>query len=307
MVGPERLTTLLRQCGAWPPRQGEERFLQAMASTQWRFEVLAQALGAVETASCDASAYEGADLVHDLNEPIPATWEQRFDLVLDGGTLEHVFNFPVAILNCMRWLKPGGHLILITPANNFLGHGFFQFSPELFYRVLRHENGFDMQRMIATVDAAGFSRLFGVDYSFPVEGPWYEVPDPASVRSRITLINDQSVLLYVLARKAEHLQKLSSTPQQSDYSAQWNTGQSSSFLSAGLSKNSLLGMLLRRFGESFCREMLPRLALPLDPLRWWRFRRRNSFRNRSFYRPVSSVPKLQAARPPAPTAPGDRP
>jgi 2-polyprenyl-3-methyl-5-hydroxy-6-metoxy-1,4-benzoquinol methylase len=53
--------------------------------------------------------------------------------VFDGGTLEHIFDYPTAIKNCMKMVKPGGHLLLTTPANNWFGHGFYQFSPELFY------------------------------------------------------------------------------------------------------------------------------------------------------------------------------
>src|SRR5439155_8100430 len=58
-------------------------------------------LGAEEVVSIDISDYEGASLVHDMNEPIPDRWKGQYDLVFDGGTLEHVFNFPAAIKNCM--------------------------------------------------------------------------------------------------------------------------------------------------------------------------------------------------------------
>jgi len=35
-----------------------------------------------------------------------------------------------------------------TPASNLCGHGFYQFSPELFYRALNATNGFEVERMI---------------------------------------------------------------------------------------------------------------------------------------------------------------
>ena len=56
-------------------------------------------------------------------------------MVIDGGLLEHVFDFPTAIRNCMRMVRQGGHLILNLPVNNFPGHGFYRFSPELVFRV----------------------------------------------------------------------------------------------------------------------------------------------------------------------------
>jgi hypothetical protein len=72
-------------------------------------------LGADEIISIDASGYENATIIHDMNEPAEDLAEQ-FDLVIDGGSLEHIFNFPVAILNVMRngagrrssaYLQPG--------------------------------------------------------------------------------------------------------------------------------------------------------------------------------------------------------
>jgi len=76
--------------------------------------------------------------------------------VIDGGTLEHVFNFPVAIKNAMQMVRAGGRLSLSPPANNYFGHGFYQFSPELFYRVLSAEKRVPLERMIALVDDGDF-------------------------------------------------------------------------------------------------------------------------------------------------------
>src|SRR6185295_9992131 len=111
-------------------------------------EPLFHALGARKVFALDASAFEGAQVVHDLNLPIGPDLQEKFDLVYDGGTLEHVFNFPVALKNCMQLVRPGGQLILHTVTNNYCGHGFYQFSPELFFRALSPENGFEMERMV---------------------------------------------------------------------------------------------------------------------------------------------------------------
>ena len=71
----------------------------------------------------------------------------------------------------MKMVKTGGHLMLFTPANNYFGHGFYQFSPELFYRVLSKENGFEVRRMVVLEDNIGASSIFGVKYPFPISGP----------------------------------------------------------------------------------------------------------------------------------------
>jgi methyltransferase family protein len=63
----------------------------------------------------DASGFEGSSIQHDLNQPIPPSLSARFTLVLDSGTLEHVFDVPQALRNCMEIVAPGGHLIAIAP------------------------------------------------------------------------------------------------------------------------------------------------------------------------------------------------
>ncbi len=166
-------------------------------------------LGGQEAASLDASGYEGATHVHDLNQPVPDDWKQRFSVVFDGGSLEHVFDFPQAIRNCMEMVTVGGHYLAITPANNFMGHGFYQFSPDLFGRVFSSENGFALKHMI----------VFELD-----NNRWYEVMDPAEAMERVSLVNRRPTCLGIVARKLAHVELFTKTPQQSDYVAKWQRG-----------------------------------------------------------------------------------
>lgn len=167
-------------------------------------------LGAEKIVSFDASAYEGASVVHDLNEPIPEEYKGRFSAVLDGGTLEHIFNFPVAIKNCMEMVADGGHFLAITPTNNHAGHGFYQFSPELFFRIFSDENGFKLEHLIV--------------FEETLNSPWYEVTDPKAVNERVILTNEYSTMLLVIAKKIRTAEIFTSSPQQSDYITAWNDG-----------------------------------------------------------------------------------
>jgi len=94
-------------------------------------EHLMEKLGFGQMEAMDFSDYEGASILHDLNKPIGAEYEQQFDLIFDGGTLEHVFNVPVALETVFRMLKPGGRFISANGLNGWPGHGIYQFSPEL--------------------------------------------------------------------------------------------------------------------------------------------------------------------------------
>ncbi|MBK9137940.1 MAG: hypothetical protein IPM17_04150 [Verrucomicrobia bacterium] len=286
-VSPERLVELAREAGAVSGSNQAARAGEALRSDERRFEAFLRLLGATEVLACDASPYEGAEVIHDLNQPIPADLAGQFDLVLDGGTLEHVFHFPTAISNCMKLLRVGGRLLLFTPANNYCGHGFYQFSPELFYRVLGPDNGFQIERLHAMVDTAGFSSLFGVKYAFPIRSRRFAVADPLSVGERVLLVNPSPTLLFVQARRVAAVEPFRAWPQQSDYVSQWQEGTSVHPLTQSSRGGRLIGWLRRRFSERFCRETLPRLAWFLDPLRQRRFLRAASFSNRRHYQPVS--------------------
>jgi SAM-dependent methyltransferase len=288
LVSPERIAALLREHGFWPPPDGETNFLTALRATKGRFAIFARALGAKNASAMDVSDYEGAAVLHDLNQPVPPALEECFDVVIDGGSLEHVFNFPVAIGNCMKMVKTGGHLILLTVANNYFGHGFYQFSPELLYRVLSRENGFEITRMIGLEEGLGRSSMFGVKYDFYISGPWFEVRDPAAIRSRVTLLNDKPVSLFVVAKKVAREVLFKTPPQQSDYVPQWEAGKEMDSLGQSSFGRGVVDWLRSHLSEHFYRESLPRLALILDPFRLWRFRRNQSFANREFYRKVDS-------------------
>ena len=204
----------------------------AAASGQPYAEDLFRALGARDVASLDRSSYEGATVLHDLGAPLPVDLRGRHSLVFDAGTLEHVFNFPQALKNCLELVAPGGHFITCTGANNFCGHGFYQFSPELFYRALSGDNGFSVTRMIAC-DARP-------------DADWYAVRDPVLVGRRVEIVGPYQVMLMVLAKRTGTVEPLRVMPQQSDYSRAWE-GQAHPDHGERLAESAPSGGGVRRF------------------------------------------------------------
>jgi hypothetical protein len=166
-----------------------------------------EALGATELISMDASKYEDAQIIHDLNQPIPNSLKGQFDVVFDGGTTEHVFNYPQALKNAMEMVKVGGRLMMYQPMNNWCGHGFYQVSPELIFRCLSEANGFKVEHFYASSGER-----------------WYEVADPETVQERVELTRETTtVFLLVQARRLEEKAVFTQTPQQSDYVAKWQS------------------------------------------------------------------------------------
>jgi len=177
-------------------------------------ELLFSYLGAKNIHSLDASAYERATNIHDMNQPIPSEYMEKYSVVLDGGSIEHIFNFPTAIKNCMEMLMVGGHYLGITPANNFMGHGFYQFSPELYFSVFTQHNGFELVSLVTFEDRPGST--------------WYLVKSPKEVKNRVLLVNDQPVYLLVVAKKIAKVNIFDTIPQQSDYLSVWQSTGSDS-------------------------------------------------------------------------------
>jgi SAM-dependent methyltransferase len=98
-------------------------------------------LGFEEVLSLDHSGYEDADIIHDLNVPVPEELRGTFDFVYDGGTLEHVFDFPQCLRNVHYLLKVGGIAAFSSPSHNHVDHGFYMFSPTIYWDYF-HANGY---------------------------------------------------------------------------------------------------------------------------------------------------------------------
>jgi SAM-dependent methyltransferase len=64
----------------------------------------------------DVSNYEGADLVVDLCQPLHTSLQERFDFIVDGSTLDNVFDPAMAIRNLAQLLKPGGRILQFNHA-----------------------------------------------------------------------------------------------------------------------------------------------------------------------------------------------
>lgn len=65
----------------------------------------------------DVSPYEGAEVIHDLNRPLPWRLRRTADFIVDGSTLDNVFNPAQALLNLDALLRPGGRLLLVNAWN----------------------------------------------------------------------------------------------------------------------------------------------------------------------------------------------
>jgi hypothetical protein len=168
------------------------------------------AFGAGVVQSIDASDYEKADIIHDMNTPIALP--DRYSMVLDFGTLEHVFNVPVAFDNMAALAASNAHILHMLPSNNLVGHGFYQFSPEVFFQIYAPERGFTG------------TRVFGAPGGTP--DIWYEIRSPRDLKQRVNITSRDQLHMMVLTQKTGDPVPLTQKPvQQSDYVDVWEQGE----------------------------------------------------------------------------------
>lgn len=175
-------------------------------------ETLMEKLGFGRMETMDFSDYEGAGVLHDLNRKPARSLEKKFDLIFDGGTIEHVFNVPMALEGVFRMLKPGGRLISANGLNGWYGHGMYQFNPELvwtFWKRACNCNVIDCRAVPVDPDE-GYDQV--------------EFRDPAQTGVRLKLKNKigpgRTYLYYEIEKtKDSHLPDFAL---QSDYETRWN-------------------------------------------------------------------------------------
>ncbi|WP_299305164.1 FkbM family methyltransferase [uncultured Litoreibacter sp.] len=170
---------------------------------------LISALGGDPYQVMDNSAYEGAQVIHDLNEPLPNELKGKFDTVIDIGTLEHVFNIATAMKSVAEAVRVGGQFLCLNIANNHLGHGFWQFSPEVFFRTFSPAHGFE-------------PRLADLYY----QGAFHPLRDPLTIGQRDPIKTPGYTYVTFGARKSEERDMFAEGwPVQADYVAAWTLFQ----------------------------------------------------------------------------------
>jgi SAM-dependent methyltransferase len=193
---------------------------RANPDPQYFDQVAAAKFPDIQVDHLDGSAYQGARIIQDMN--LPLSDENRalagsYDLVIDGGSLEHFFDVPQALRNYAALLKTGGKVYIVTNANNHFGHGFYQFSSDLFYRAFSVENGFRVLDCFLETHPTIAAEL-------SPRRQFFDAPDPMQAGQRTSFINTRPVLIHCLAEKTAEAEIVRSVIQ-SDYQARWGEGE----------------------------------------------------------------------------------
>jgi hypothetical protein len=116
----------------------------------------------IEYASIDICPGLKTDIV-DLNfEQLPEKMRGRFDVVLNFGTSEHIFNQ----WNCFQAMHDaagaGGTLYCQLPGSGYLDHGYFCYTP-LFFRDLAKANRYETAALFFQFAGENYLGQLGID------------------------------------------------------------------------------------------------------------------------------------------------
>jgi SAM-dependent methyltransferase len=185
---------------------------QAMAVTGPDDNTLFRMMGFTSVESLDKSDFENATHIVDLNrDGLPRELVGKFDLVLDSGTIEHVFHIPNALKNALSLVKEGGRIIFLSPSSNHVDHGFYMFSPTLFMDYL-------------FANSLSIETCYFIRYSLNARKPWqaYAYARDSFRRFSIGALDSRPYMIFAVAIKTPG-STTDKVPQQNFYVNQWAT------------------------------------------------------------------------------------
>jgi SAM-dependent methyltransferase len=92
----------------------------------------------------DVSDYEGADIIHDLNVPLPGHLCGIADFIFDGSCLDNIFDVGNAMRSLSHLLRPGGRIVMMEHGTAIQG-ALTTFSPEWFFNFFAANDYADCQ------------------------------------------------------------------------------------------------------------------------------------------------------------------
>ena len=212
-----RVATLGRQTISATDQEVAKQFarfgLSPAATKEGRLDDqrLFRMMGFAAVESIDYSDFEGATHILDLNtDEISPALVGRFDVVLDSGTIEHVFHIPNALKNVLTLAKEGGRVVFLSPSSNHVDHGFYMFSPTLFMDYL-------------VTNGLRIEKLYFIRYAASTRAPWkaYAYDRESWRKFEIGALDGRPYMVFVVATRVPG-SSIGRIPQQSFYQERWS-------------------------------------------------------------------------------------
>ena len=158
--------TLIRACGVEPQDALVELDVETRgaAALQGGFvsdRMFFAMLGVKKVIAIDHTDYEGAEVIIDLNVPLPETHVGSVDFLFGGSVLDNIFDPATYMVNVSKLLRPAGRVFDQNVISQ-VHHAYLLVTPAWlldYYVVNRFRN---LQIYIAEQAAGGFVHMYGV-------------------------------------------------------------------------------------------------------------------------------------------------
>lgn len=107
----------------------------------------------------DAIDYHGTEIAirHDLNTPYRP--ERPYDVCINNGTAEHIFNIATFFASVHAATKPGGLMFHESPLLGWIDHGFYTLQPTLYFDLAEANGYFLMGLYVCSLSPSGYKPL----------------------------------------------------------------------------------------------------------------------------------------------------
>ena len=143
----------------------------------------------------DVTDYEGANLIHNLCEPVPKHFCETYDVIFNGSILDNIFDPAQALRNMSRMLKSGGRVIHIEMASNY-AYEYLIYSTDWFIDYYTLNDFRDCRIYVCTFK----------DGDELMNGPWdvyAYMPKPDGDAYSLRQLGSQQAVVVVIAEKGE--------------------------------------------------------------------------------------------------------
>lgn len=157
---------LIRACGIEPHDTSVELDVETRGATALQGEFVSDRmffamLGVKNVIAIDHTDYEGAEVIIDLNLPLPELHVGSIDFLFGGSVLDNIFDPATYMVNVSKLLRPGGRVFDQNVVSQ-VHHPYLLVTPAWlldYYVVNRFVN---LQVFIAEHSAGGFIHMYGM-------------------------------------------------------------------------------------------------------------------------------------------------
>ena len=162
----EGAVKLIRACGVEPQKTSVELDVQTRGAAALQSEYISDRmffsmLGVEKIVAIDYTNYEGAEVIIDLNVPLPDLHVGSIDFLFGGSVLDNIFDPATYMINVSKLLRTGGRVFDQNVISQ-VHHPYLLVTPAWlldYYVVNRFKN---LRVYIAEHSAGGFIHMYGV-------------------------------------------------------------------------------------------------------------------------------------------------